>query len=246
MKRNLLKRATKPQRRKPITGLSLESLETRTLLSGNPTQISLLLSPLTTLVKQSVTATATVQGTNNQHPTGNVEFFLGSTKIGSSALSSSEQASFTTSTLPVGSDSLTAVYEGDSNDLSSTSAPITETVSLVPTITSLTATSQSVYVGRSVTFSVGVTENGETNTPTGSVQFFSGTTELGSVNLNKGTATFTTSNLQVGSQSITAVYEGDTTNQTSVSSALNESVLGIPSSSPPRHRTLYSRVRPLR
>jgi hypothetical protein len=61
-------------------------------------------------------------------PTGNVTFSDGSTVISSSALNGSGQASFNTSSLSVGSHSITASYPGDSNSLASASNALTQVV----------------------------------------------------------------------------------------------------------------------
>jgi hypothetical protein len=229
IKRGSHRKVSLRRRRQRITRVALEHLEVRSLLTASPTQTTLQLSSLSILAGQSLAETATVQGTNNQHPTGNVDFYDGSTKVGSSALSSSGQATFSTSSLPVGSDILTAVYDGSATSAASTSPAVTESVSSVPTITSLSSSAPSVYVGHSVTFTGGVSESGENKIPTGTVQFFSGSTDLGSATLSSGSAKFTTNALMVGTQAITAVYEGDATNQTSTSTSLNQSVLPVPS-----------------
>ena len=77
---------------------------------------------------QSVTFTAKVTGFS---PTGTVIFFDGGTQIGTGTLAAGT-ATFTTSSLAVGSHSITAKYGGDPNNVASTSAALTQTVS-VPT-----------------------------------------------------------------------------------------------------------------
>jgi hypothetical protein len=61
-------------------------------------------------------------------PTGTVTFMDGATTLGTGTLNASRQASFTTSSLSVGSHSITAVYGGDSNFTGSTSLALTQTV----------------------------------------------------------------------------------------------------------------------
>ncbi len=79
---------------------------------------------------QSVTFTAAV--TPNQAggpaPTGTVQFSANSVSIGSGTLSGG-QAQVTTSALPLGTEQIVAVYAGDSNNVTSASAQLTETVS---------------------------------------------------------------------------------------------------------------------
>jgi len=76
----------------------------------------------------SVTFTAKVTGFS---PTGTVTFFDGGMQIGTGTLAAGT-ATFTTSSLAVGSHSITAKYGGDPNNVASTSAALTQTVS-VPT-----------------------------------------------------------------------------------------------------------------
>jgi len=93
---------------------------------------------------QQVTFTATVTpqfaGTI---PTGTVTFYNNGSSIGTSTLSPStcgmascpDQATFSISSLPdIGSDSITATYNGDGNFVTSTSAAITQTVMPAPNV----------------------------------------------------------------------------------------------------------------
>jgi hypothetical protein len=86
----------------------------------------------------SVTFTATVTPTGGTSlPTDTVTFLDSGTPLGAPvALGSSLQATFTTSTLIAGMHTITASYSGDSNNSSSTSAPLSQVVNKVtPTIT---------------------------------------------------------------------------------------------------------------
>jgi hypothetical protein len=74
----------------------------------------------------AVTFTATVTSTGGT-PTGTVTFKDGTTTLGTGALSSGK-ATFKTSTLAVGTHSITAVYAGSSNFVTSTSSVLTQTV----------------------------------------------------------------------------------------------------------------------
>src|SRR5205085_1029097 len=60
--------------------------------------------------------------------TGNVTFFDGGNSLGSAALNQNGQATFNTSTLSVGSHSITASYEGDSTSATSTSSALAQVV----------------------------------------------------------------------------------------------------------------------
>ncbi len=78
---------------------------------------------------QSVTFTATTTGEGFKvTPTGTVTFFDGSTNLGTSNLNTSAQATLSTSTLTVGTHSITATYNGDSNFASSTSSVVSQLV----------------------------------------------------------------------------------------------------------------------
>lgn len=78
----------------------------------------------------SVTAfTAKVFSTTSGTPTGNVTFMDGSTIVGTGTIDPFGSAAFSTSTLAVGSHSITAVYAGDVNFAGSTSAVFNLTVS---------------------------------------------------------------------------------------------------------------------
>src|SRR5262249_27387949 len=67
--------------------------------------------------------------------------------------------------------------------------------------------------------------------PTGTVIFYDGTTALGTVTFNAmGMASLTVSNLAAGAHSITAVYSGDGTYAAASSSALQEVINGLATS----------------
>lgn len=76
---------------------------------------------------QSVTFTATVTGTN---PTGSVQFFDGGGSLGSATLSGGV-AQLATSSLAVGTHSITAVYGGDAGNGGSTSPAVPQVVNAV-------------------------------------------------------------------------------------------------------------------
>ena len=74
------------------------------------------------------TATVTPDHAGSGTPTGTVTFKDGSTTLGTGTLSSTGVATFSTSTLSVGSHAITAVYGGDSNFTTSTSPTLTQVV----------------------------------------------------------------------------------------------------------------------
>jgi predicted secreted protein len=164
---------------------------------------------------QSVTFTATV---SPAAATGSVQFLDGSTVLGSVTLNGSS-AVFSTSSLAAGTHTISAVYSGDSNYLTSTSSTIAQSIQTASSITLLSLQNPS-PVGQPATFVATVTPP----TATGSVQFLDGTTVLGTVTLSGGSATLATSSLTQGTHSITAVYSGDANDTASTSTVLSQGV----------------------
>lgn len=117
----------------------------------------------------------------------------------------------TLSTLPAGTNSITATYAGDTDDAGSTSAPVVVTV--VPETISLTSNGSPSYYGNPVKFTINIPTIG-TVSAAGTITILDGTTQIGSVTMttaDAGTVTFTTTSpLPVGADSITASYAGGT------------------------------------
>jgi hypothetical protein len=170
---------------------------------------------------QAITFTATVTSTFSNTPTGTVSFDDGSNVLGTgtvSVVNGSYQASVT-STLAVGSHSITAVYSGDGNNASSTSLTLTQSVLLDPSMTVETSSQNPDPYGSPVTFTATVTapNNPGNLTPTGTVQFWevdpntgANIALLSTATLDaNGHATFTTSSLSRGTHRIKALYLGD-------------------------------------
>jgi hypothetical protein len=169
---------------------------------------------------QSVTFTASITG--GYDITGTVQFFYGATSLGSPITLLGGVASLTTSTLPIGTDSITAVYSGDMYNAASTSPVLNEAITGSASTTALVTSSSSVTAGQAVTFTATVTGG---SSPTGTVQFLDGAGSLGtSVPLVAGVAALTTTALPVGTDSITAAYSGDASNAPSTSPAVIEVV----------------------
>jgi autotransporter-associated beta strand protein len=95
-----------------------------------PTTITLAASNNTSTYGQAEVYTATVTGTTSL-PTGTVSFYSGSVLLGTVALSGGV-AILTTSALPVGTDSVTALYNGDGSHETSLSGAWVQEVSLAP------------------------------------------------------------------------------------------------------------------
>ncbi len=78
---------------------------------------------------QSVTLTAYVQSSNGNVPTGDVVFEDGSQELGAGIINSSGYATITTQMLEIGTDTVTAAYDGDLSDQTSISSGVGITVS---------------------------------------------------------------------------------------------------------------------
>lgn len=157
--------------------------------------------------KLTATVTSAVTGTR----TGNVTFMDGTTALGTTALDTAGVATLTTSTLVVGTHPLSAVYAGDANFATSTSAALSQLVDRARTTTVLASSSNPSLVDTSVTFTatVAVTAPGA-GARTGTVAFKEGATTLGTASLDvSGVATFATSALAAGNHAIAAEYVGD-------------------------------------
>ena len=175
---------------------------------------------------QSVTFTATVAAVSPAAgtATGTVSFFDGAPLLGTGTLTLGT-ATLSISSLAVGSNSITAVYNADTNFLTSTSSAVNQVVNQASTTTALTSSTNPSVFGQSVTFTATVAAvSPGAGTATGTVSFFDGATLLGAGTLTLGTATLSISSLAVGSNSITAVYSGDLSFVTSTSSVVTQTV----------------------
>jgi Bacterial Ig-like domain (group 3) len=184
-------------------------------------------SPSTFGQSVTFTATVTVKSPGSGTPTtGTVQFKDGSTVIGTGTLNGSGQATYTTSALAVGSHSITAVFEGDTDFTTSTSAAITQRVTKATASASVSSSDDSVATGTSVTLTATVTPTTPGGTmPTGTVTFYSGSTVLGTAPLNSnGQATLPASWKKAGNYAITVKYNGDANFDTVTSGDLTEEV----------------------
>jgi hypothetical protein len=180
------------------------------------TSTAVSVSPAVSNVGSGVTFTATITPTipNTNVPTGTVTFLLnGAVAVGTGVVDSTGTATFSTTALPAGNDSITAVYGGDGIFSSSTSVAfaVTENVVQVTTTTAIAASSSSIVAGSQITLTATVKPSSPGSTPTGTVNFFENGALLGSSSLQpNGQSTLNTSNLAPGVDVITATYSGDT------------------------------------
>jgi uncharacterized repeat protein (TIGR03803 family) len=157
---------------------------------------------------QAVTFSAVVTSSLGAPPDGEtVTFMKGATVLGTGTLSGG-WASFTASTLPVGTNAIRAVYGGDSKFGYSTSNTVKQVVNKATTMTTLASSLNPSNFGQSVTFTTSVTPQ-FSGTVKGTVTFYDGTTALKTVYLSGEVSKYTTSTLTAGSHSITATYNGN-------------------------------------
>ena len=172
----------------------------------------------------AVKLTATLTGVPGFSPTGTVTFKSGLIALGSAVTVVNGAASLTTSALTIGSDTITAVYSGDTDYNTATSNAVTEPVGQATPTVNLTASSAAAPLGSSVTFTATITGVSSIS-PSGNVTFWVGAIPLGSaVTLSGGKASLTTSILAVGNDSITAVYSGDANYKSATSNKVVEAV----------------------
>jgi Bacterial Ig-like domain (group 3) len=171
---------------------------------------------------QAVTLAATVTSTAPSPPTGTVVFKNGTTSVGSGTLSATGVATLTTRTLPPGSLSITATYNGDSETQRSTAEALSQTVTQTTSATTVKSSLNPSLNGQTVTFTAFVTS--PTTTPTGTVTFMDGSTMLGTGTLSGGKATYSTALLSSGSHNVSAIYDGTANIKGSTSGMLVQEV----------------------
>ncbi|HET6247501.1 MAG TPA: Ig-like domain-containing protein, partial [Tepidisphaeraceae bacterium] len=202
-------------------------------VSQGLTSTTLIADPTVVTVGSPVTFTVTVASniTGLPTPTGTVTLTADATVLATGLTLVNGTVTFTTTSLTLGQDSITASYNGDSNYLTSAS-PVTSVgvsaVTATTTTTTLTSSSLSPNYGDAVTFTAVVAPALSNNlAPTGTVTFYDGTVPLGTpVTISGGVALFTTTSLPPGSASITAVYNGDNNFNASTSAPVTETVIG--------------------
>jgi hypothetical protein len=195
--------------------VSQDSTTTKVSSSANPS-----------VYGQAVTFTATVTAVSpgSGTPTGSVEFYDGSADLGPGTLGSTGTATFTTSTLSVGTHAITGVYSGDTNFTTGTSSAVNQMVNQASTPTMLAPLINPFTSGRSGTFTATISVTSPDRGTPGTATIDDESTSMGTGSVSAGVATFSTSSLSVGTHSIKAVYGGDTNFKTSSSAVLRQVV----------------------
>jgi hypothetical protein len=170
---------------------------------------------------QKVTFMAQVTTSGPVPPTGTVVFmwkyFTTTYTIGTATLNGAGVATLTKSNLNANPYPMIAVYRGDTNNLSSTSAVLNQTVLQTTSAATLTSSVNPSTVGQAITFAAKFTS--PTVIPSGPVTFNAGITVLGTAQLSSGKAIFTTSTLPAGSTVVKVIYNGNSNIKGSSASA---------------------------
>lgn len=154
-----------------------------------------------------VTFTATLAGWTTP-PIGNIVFADGSTPLGSSPLSATAVATYTTALLATGNHNITATFAGDASNFASSNSFL-QAINLASSTTALSTSTPSALFATPVTFTATVS-GVNASIPTGNVVFNDGQSALATVALNSiGVAIYVNTTLTAGRHSIAATYEGD-------------------------------------
>ena len=154
--------------------------------------------------------------------TGTVTFKDGGVTLGTATLSTGT-AYFTVSAgaLVAGSHVLTAVYGGDATNPASTSAALSQTVSVASSSIVAASSANPSLSGQSITLTAVVTPYAAS----GTVTFLDGSNVLGTATLNLGTAKLAVSGLSAGAHSFVTNYAGDANDIGSASTSVAQMVL---------------------
>jgi len=188
-------------------------------------------SPNPSLLTQSVTFTGVVAASisGSGIPTGTVIFKEGATVLGPPAtLDGSGHATFSISSLSLGTHVVTPVYSGDLNFVSRTLPAVTQIVN-VNTVTTLVSNQNPSGDGQGIILTATVTPAAGSSIPPGTVTFFQGASMISTcINVpldNTGTAICYPSNvLTLGTYTFTAAYNGSGNHLSSTSQPLTQVV----------------------
>jgi parallel beta-helix repeat protein len=146
--------------------LSSSSINLPLQIQPGSTTITLAASSTQIIAGQSVKFTAAVKSSAGI-PTGIVLFYDGTSSLGSMTLDSGGTAVYSIASLAAGLNSITAVYQGDTNHTGTTSSPVSETVQDF-SLTAISAGTISLNPGQVATTSITV----------GSISGFAGTVSI--------------------------------------------------------------------
>ncbi len=186
-------------------------------------------SPQTILRFGTATLTATVTPTGGTAPTGTVNFYAGTEKLGSATVTAGA-AVLTASQvrLAAGNYSIYAAYLGDGSNAPSQSGTVSAEVRTA-TATTMTVSVNPVGQGRAVTLTANITN--AAGTYGGTMAFYYGNNLIATVPMNAaGSATLSVpqADVPVGTYAVTAHYSGDGMNAPSISPPVTVVVKAVP------------------
>jgi hypothetical protein len=194
---------------------SSSSVSFNQVVNQDPTTTTVTTSPNPTVFGQPVTFSASVAANapGAGTATGTVEFQINGQPYETDSLSGGSASATPDAALAPGTYTVTAIYSGDPNFVTSTGTT-THVVNQDPTTTTVTSSVSPSVFGQPVTFTATVSANAPgAGTPTGSVTFLDGSTPIGTQALalvgGSDLATITVSSLSVGTHAISAVYGAD-------------------------------------
>jgi hypothetical protein len=189
-----------------------------------------------------VTITATATGGYGAIPTGQVVFTVDGATLAPIALTTAGTASFTTSTLALGTHNIAAAYAGALDFYPAADSPVfKQQIVPPPTISAVTSNLNPSAIGDNVTFTANIAAApGSSAKVSGAVTFRDGNVAFANQPIvQKGSqyeAQATISTLAFGSHSITAAYSGDGSNSASVSPVYIQQVNYPLTQAPPGYR----------
>jgi len=152
-------------------------------------------------------------------PTGSVTISNGGTVLGQITLNAQGAATFTLSTLPLGTQTLIATYSGDPNYVTSTSPAVQVVVSLATTVLTLAAPTAPIDAGATLSVTAMLTSNGLA--PTGALTLRDGSAAIATQTISAaGSFLFSTASLAIGTHTLSAAYAGDSNNAASASATI--------------------------
>lgn len=189
---------------------STSAILTQTVNKGSTTtSVASSLNPAFDNNSITFTATVSVVSPATGTPTGTVTFKDGAATLGTGTLSGNT-ATFTSSSLSIGTHSITAAYGGDTMFNASTSPALSQVIKDGSTNINLSSNHNPQTYGQSITFSAKLTDAGGNQLSGKTITFKSDGTTIGTdATNNGGNASVTISTLTAGTHTITAEYAGD-------------------------------------
>jgi len=201
-------------------------------ITKTPSTVLVGANPATIAVGQSTLLSASVSSPSGPTPTGTITFKVGATTLGSGAVDGAGAFSLSTTSLPAGTDTVTAVFSDD-NYIADGTGNTTVTVNRLATTTTLVSDANPSNAGSAVVLTANVVMTpGQTavGAVTGDVTFYDGGSPLQTMPLTNGVATLSTTALTVATHTLTAKFNGSTNYDESTSAPFTQVVQSTSSS----------------